>query len=65
MSKLIRQDLQMPDRDASRARRKAILDNAHSAESLPDESMMAFLLEQEIQPTVGHEPRAVVKVRLR
>ncbi len=62
---LTRQDLQQPDREGGRARRKAMLANSISEESLTDEAFATFLLEQEIQPTVGHEPRQVVRVRMR
>jgi hypothetical protein len=62
---LIRQDLQRPDREGGRARRRRMLEEAISEESLTDEAFATFLLEQEIQPTVGHEPRAVVRVRIR
>lgn len=64
---LIRQDLQSIDREAGRNRRlelaRAEAAGKGSVEQLPEESFVAFLLEQEIQPTVGHEPRQVVRVR--
>jgi len=62
---LIRQDLQQPDREGGRARRRRQLQEAISEESLTDEAFATFLLVQEIQPTFRHKPRAVVKVRIR
>jgi hypothetical protein len=62
---LIRQDLQQPDREGGRARRRRLLQEAISEESLSEEAFATFLLEQEIQPTVGHEPRSEVRVKIR
>ena len=62
---LTRQDLQTPDREGGKERRRRMLRDAISEESLTDEAFATFLLEQEIQPTVGHEPRREVRVRLR
>jgi len=62
---LQRQDLMQPSRESSRERRRALLEQGHGESELPDHELAVFLLEQEIQPTVGHEPRQVVKVRMR